>query len=375
MSRLSCFFAIYTDGVIPGGVLAPPGLDVVLTELSEVVRPGADDELFGPHATGFSRAKASRCVLLGITRDGSGRASRFFADARQVLLQVVRGLSGWGLDVLRLWPFPLDRVDEVLPEEPMAEDLFSVGFTEMGEHGFRAETFGLAKLGQRELSFAFHGRGLLEEAALMCGHLADWLLDHGRRVEPGQLMAYGFDQLSFLATEGAAGGPFHGWHPPLIQRLLPPEVFPGVGVLEAVSAGEVGADGRGDLTQALTRALEQRLLLEELDLTGDAPHASNTAEVNGFVRQLQQLVALRVEPSSSRDSGWRLTSTVAGESGERGTATLGDVVRRAPALLRYLALPHGARLEWDAGGGLTMDLSRARHEDDELDGDLDDELS
>ena len=376
MPRLSCFFAIYTDGSAPAEAFrAPANTDVFLGEMATLELPGPGDELFGPHATLLSRFKPKRGFLLGVSREVSGKAGTFFADARQVLMQATHGLTGFGLDVLRLWPFPLALLDEALPEDPLAEDLFSVGFTEMGEHGYRAETFGLAKLGQRELSFEFKGRALLEEAALMCGHLADWLLEHGKRVEHGQLMAYGFDNLSFFAAEGKAGGPFRGWHPPLIQKLVPATLFPGVGVLEVMALPDGPHDPLDDLTLPLTRSMEQRLLLEELDLTGDSPHASSTAQVKGFISQLTQLVAVREEPHASKDSGWRFSSTVEGDSGENGVTTLSVVVRRAPEILRYLALPHGTRLEWDANGALAMDLSKARHEDEELDEELDDELA
>lgn len=376
MPRLSCFFAIYTDGSAPAEAFrAPANTDVFLGEMATLELPGTDDELFGPHAALLSRFKPKRGFLLGMSREVNGKAGAFFADAREVLAQATLGLTGFGLDVLRLWPFPLALIDEALPEEPLAEDLFSVGFTEMGEHGFRAETFGFAKLGQRELSFEFKGRALLEEAALMCGHLADWLLEHGKRVEHGQLMAYGFDNLSFFAAEGQAGGPFRGWHPPLIQKLVPASLFPGVGVLEVMALPEGPHEPLDDLTLPLTRSMEQRLLLEDLDLTGDSPHASSTAQVKGFISQLSQLVAVREEPQASKDSGWRFTSTVAGDSGENGVTTLGVVVRRAPEILRYLALPHGTRLEWDADGTLAMDLSKARQEDDELDDEPDDDLA
>ncbi|MEW5740392.1 MAG: DUF2185 domain-containing protein [Myxococcota bacterium] len=377
MPKLSCFFAIYTDGSgLVDAFRAPPNTDVFLGEMERVELPTAHDELFGPHATLLTRFKPKRGFLLAITREVRGPAETFFADARQVLLQATEGATGFGLDVLRLWPFPLATAEEALPEEPLAEDLFSVGFTEMGEHGYRAETFGLAKLGQRELSFEFRGKGLLEEAALMCGHLTDWLMEHGRRVEHGQSMAYGFDRLTFFAAEGDAGGPFRGWHPPVIQRLLPPSLFEGVGVLEVLAVPEGAPEGEEhDLTLTLQRSLDQRLLLEELDLTGDSPHATSTAQVKGFVTQLQSLVAVREEPHASKDSGWRFTSVAEGDSGENGVTTLGVVVRRAPELLRYLALPHGVRLEWDKYGKLNLDLSKARHEDDDFDDELDDEMS
>lgn len=369
MPILRAYFALYTDGAEPSDALpAMPGTDVFLGEMGQVVLPGPNDELFGPHAHLLQRYKPRRGFLLGFQREVRGRATGFFEDVRRAVLAATQGLTGYGLDVLRLWPFPLAEVEDALPEEPLAEDLFAVGFTEMGEHGFRAETLGFAKLGQRELSFEFKGRALLEEAALMCGHLADWLLEHGRRVEHGQSMAYGFDRLTFFSAEGQAGGPFRGWHPPLVQKLLPAELFPGVGVLEVLALPAGVPEARHDLTVPLERSLAQRLLLEELDLTGDAPNASMTAQVKGFVTELANLVAWRDEPHSSRDSGWHFRSTVEGDSGENGVMALADVARRAPEVIRFLALPHGIKLTWDEEGRLAIDRSRVEIDDEaELD--------
>jgi hypothetical protein len=186
-------------------------------------------------------------------------------------------------------------------------------------------------------------------------------------------MSYGFDRITFLAAEGGAGGPFRGWHPPLIQKLLPASLFEGVGVLEIMANPEGAPDAKYDMTLTLQRSMDQRLLLEDLDLTGDSPHADSSARVKGFITGLASLVAVRDEPHASKDSGWSFTSLADGDSGENGVTTLGVVVRRVPDLLRYLALPHGTRLAWDAKGVLKMDLSKARHEDEDLEDELDDE--
>lgn len=374
LPTLRCCFVIYTDGGAPTDAFAPPdhgSTRVLLTELAPLVVPTRSDELFGPHAQAFSRFVPRRAFLLSLSRPVNGAAGPFFGEARRVLLEACAGLKGYGFDVLRLWPFPLQTAAETLPEEPLAEDLFSVGFTEMGEHGFRAETVGLSKLDQREISFEFKGRELLEDAALMCGHLADWAMEQGHRVQHGQSMAYGFDRLTFFATEGEAGGPFRGWHPPLIQKLLPPEVFPGVGVLEVQSVAD-GTDGeRSPLTLALTRALEQRLVLEEYDLTGDSPFHSATAKVRGFVHGLRALTAIRDEPNASKDSGWRFVSRTTHDGPEEGLMTLAELANRVPEIIRYLALPPGVRLEWDTEGRLSVDTSKAQAELDEDDADDD----
>ncbi len=372
VATLSCFFAIYTDGAaLSDQFPSPTGADVFLGEMGSLLVPGAKDELFGPHVTAFSRTQHKRGFLLGFRRESRGRAETFFNEVRTAVLAATKNVNGFALDVLRLWPFPLDQAHDALPEHLLAEDLFSVGFTDMGQHGMRGETVGLSKLGQREISFEFSDRALMEEAAVMCGHLADWFLEHGRRVEHGQSMGLGFDRISFFAAEGNAGGPFRGWHPPLVQKLVPAHLFDGVGVLEVKASPPGLPDQLEDLTVPLRRAQEQRLLLEELDLRGDAPHASTTAQVKGFVTGLESLTAYREESTSSRDSGWRIRSTAEGDSGENGVMTLADLSRRAPDLVRYLALPEGVRLAWNAQGRLELDRSRVELDDDD---DGDDEL-
>ncbi len=198
MPTLSSFFAIFTDGSAPrADAVVPSGTFVAIDPIGAIPTFSADDELFGPHAQPFVRVPKKFGWLITVTREVRGGTDAFFSDAHKILVRSTKGLTGWGLDVLRLWPFPLTKVDE-LPDDPFAEDLFSVGFAEQGEHGFRAETVGLAKLQQRELSFIFSGKDLLEDAALFCAHLADWAMVQGLRVGHGQTMAYGFDRVHIV---------------------------------------------------------------------------------------------------------------------------------------------------------------------------------
>lgn len=370
VATLSCFFAIYTDGrALTDNFPSPAGTDVFLGEMGTMLLPGPRDELFGPHVTAFQREKFKRGFLLGFRREVKGRSESFFSQVRASVIAATRGVNGFALDVLRLWPFPLQQAEEALPEHLIAEDLFSVGFTDMGAHGVRGETIGLAKLGQREITFEFKDPELMEEAALMCGHLAEWFLEHNRRIDHGQSMSLGFDRISFFAAEGGAGGPFRGWHPPLIQKLVPPNLFEGVGVLEVKASPPGSTEHFEDLTVPLTRSREQRMLLEEMDITGDSPHASSTAQVKGFITGLEYLVAHREESTSSKDSGWRLRSTAEGDSGEVGVMSLADLSRRAPGVVRFLALPVGMKLTWNERGELDIDRSRV-----ELDEETDDDL-
>lgn len=368
MPTLSCFFAIYTDGTkLNESFIAPPGADVFLGEMGAMTMPGPQDELFGPHLSAFQRFKPRRAYLLGFRRSGGGKAEQFFYQVREAFLAATSGARGFALDVLRLFPFPLESAADVLPDQLLAEDLFSVGFVDMGEHGVRAETVGFSKLGQRELTFEFADPTLMEEAALLCGHLADWLLAHNRRIEPNAFMSFGFDRLTFFAAEGEAGGPFRGWHPPLVQRLVPAQLFEGVGVLEVRASPPGDPSHFVDLTIPLRRSQEQRAVLEELDLTGDSPHASTTAHVRGWLSELKDVVAVREESTSSKDSGWRFRGPGESDSGESGVLTLFELASKAPELVRYLALPHGVKLSWGPRGGLEIDASRVEVDEEEAD--------
>jgi hypothetical protein len=151
----------------------------------------------------------------------------------------------------------------------------------------------------------------------------------------------------------------------LVQKLVPPELFPGTGVFEVKASPPGERDHFEDLTIPLRRSMEQRLMQEELDLVGDSPHATSTAEVKGFISGLNELVAFREVPTSSKDSGWRIRSVAEGDSSETGVMSLADLSRRAPEFVRYLSLPQGVVLSWDSKGKLTLDRSRVEVDDDD----------
>lgn len=362
---LSSFFAIYTNGPTPrADVNVPRGIELSFFQLDPLIFPGAESGLFGPHAAEILRFRPKVGYLLSLQRETRGSAGSFFADAHRVLADAVEGLEGWGLDVLKLYPFPLSSVGE-LPDDPFAEDLISVGFHEQGDHGFRAETFGLAKLGQREISFTFAGSELLEDAAILCSHLADYTMGQARRVEHKQTMSFGYDKLLFLAAEGDSGaGPFRGWHPPLVQQLLPEARFQGFGALRVLSFPSSDAQAKHDLTQVLQRALEQRLVLEEHDLTGESPHQSTTARACDCLGGENGLKGERREPQSMKESGWTFTCLKGHSQADLKPVSLESLAGRAPEILRYLALPPGCALKWGPAG-VEVDTHRARRDDDE----------
>src|SRR4051812_21688043 len=118
MAQLSSFFAIYTDGTPPrADVAAPRGVQISITAMPELVLPSSDSSLFGPHSGDILRAHPRAGFLISVHKDTKGSAGTFFSDVQALLLQTVRGLQGWCLDVLRLYPIPLAAVHE-LPEDP-----------------------------------------------------------------------------------------------------------------------------------------------------------------------------------------------------------------------------------------------------------------
>jgi hypothetical protein len=226
---------------------------------------------------------------------------------------------------------------------------------------------GLAKLQQRELSFEFRGKDLLEDAALFCAHLADWAMGQGRRVDHEQTMAYGFDRVLFRAIEGAgAGGPFRGWHPPVIQRLLPEDRFKGVGVVQVYTYTSAGNEPILDLSTTLRRALEQRQVLETENLTGESPHQSAIAEACACAGGPDGLRGVRHEPRSQKDSGWTFTCQKKHSSADLGSLSLGALGHRLPQILKYLALPPGCSVDFNENSVVIDSRAARRDEDEEL---------
>lgn len=366
MSQLDFFVLVYTDGPSPRQISDP---EIRWHELSHVPVPKPGDELFGPHAAEAMRqlGQLRRAFLFHAHREKARDAERFFANAHGHLAHAVQGLNGVGVDVLRLWAFPL-RLAEELPTDPLPEDLFAVGFEDVSRGAIRAQSYGLAKLGQREIRFTFQDRALMEEAALLVGHLADYAMSHSRRVTHGQTVSFGFDRLQFLASEGAeAGGPLRSWHAPFIQSALPPELFEGVGMLDVKAHLPVSEQVVPDVTDVLRRSLMQRLLLEELGMPGDSPSQTALAHTCGCTEIIQAWRAVRDEPRVQKDSGWVVTCAKGHPVSELHQRTIGEVTRKVPSLLRYLALPPGCSVAWSGPTDVKIDCGDIAPADDLFD--------
>jgi hypothetical protein len=350
--RTHTIFAVFTDGSpVQREVGAPHDIALQIDEMM-AFEGLAEAQFFGPWASQLPRFRAQRCFVISIASDVL-RGEKFFTLARRIFLEIAHGAQGYALDVLRMWPFPLSSAEEALPEEFLPDDLVTLALREVGEHGFRAETYGFSKVGQREVIFDFVGRELLEEAALLIQNLADWLLTTGRSVSAGQSMSFGFDELKFAALE------IDPVRSNVLARLASDGTFIPPGFLRVQASPPIGETWLGtDLTIPLRRSLEQRLVLEDFDLTGDTPHSSSSAMVRGTLSgDLRSLLAWRTDPDSPLDCGWRFSSPL--PSQHLVPMALARVVERVPALMRYLSMPYGCRLEWDEMGQLSVDVSHA----------------
>jgi hypothetical protein len=359
---LSCFFAIHTEGSQLNLELnEPKGTVLSLEPCQLLVMP--DDEVFGPFAAAFKNARHGPAVLLSLTTDQLGHPERFFAEAHRLVRKVTYGHRGWALDVLKLWPAPLDRAAEAFSDEPFADDLFTVAFRGGGHQRVRAETLGLSKLGHRELSLEYEGDELNHDALNLCVHFAEFLMERTSPLPERAAMSYGFDRIRLEPLDGGGDGVFRGWHPPLIQRLLPPARFSGTGVATVMPVSRPGETEIG-LTETLRRARQQRLVLEAHGLDAESPHQDDTALACACVGTADTFIGNRVEPDGPRDSGWTWTCANKHGTPELGHSTLAALVGRFPVLLKYLALPPGSVVSLK-GSEATLDVPRPLDPDDE----------
>lgn len=366
---VSAIYLIFTDGGEPKPV-PPHWARWLRAELRELQVDPAHSlvlgSLLGPFGSVAARLRATRAFELHLEGSWRGEPSELLAAVHRAALEAFDGLRGVGVDLLALKPFPIDRAPEAVPERPLAEDVVSVAFRESPPGHLTARSYGLTKLGQREIALGFRGAELCAEVEHFFAQLTDWILDHRRRVLPGDPLVFGFDRVHFLeradvkapaplldlpgtATLGAllgtgarTEGLVRDW------RAAPLEVL-----VETSENGPASAD----LTALLGRTAAQRRTLEKYDLMGEAPHQSATATVRGRLLGLFNLTAVREEATTPRESGWHLLGTPTEALADTRLATLGELVAQVPGLLDYLAMPTGVRLEWDLKGELVVDAS------------------
>lgn len=360
MANLSFGCLILTDGSEPKPAYGNFGIER-LEGAPDRVEPG---ELFGPHAQAFVQAlKRFRAAFLFSGEGVAGRESeRFFATAQAALTRSVTGQQGFVVDLFKRWPRPISELAD-LPEDVLPEDLFSMRTVELPNGRFRAETFGLCRLGQKEISFQFSGLELADEAVALCARLADYALVHRRSVEAGQVMGFGFDRLAFSeAPERLEAGALWRWCQPHLARRWPGKAFASGQLLTAELMLPASEERTSDLREALHRAREQHRLTEELDVLADSPNETASALGCPCLQKAATIQAHREEATGIRDSGWRLTCGHPHDAKDLQLTTLGTLATQLPQLVRYLALPTGCRVTV-SGNSSQVDLGSAPRSD------------
>ncbi len=175
----------------------------------------------------------------------------------------------------------------------------------------------------------------------MCALFADFVMEHGRPLAERAALQYGFDRIRLEPVDGGGEGPFRGWHPPLVQRLLPQERFAGTGVAQVLPVARPG-EVPGDLTEVLMRAHEQRKVLVAHGLEGESPHQDASARACACLGEAGVFECTRIDPASPKESGWTFSCGKRHPGAELGYTTLASLVGRYPVLLKYLALPAGS---------------------------------
>ncbi len=356
MPTLNVHYVLYTDGTPPRPAQHP---DFSLTALPAVPQPDESEEFFGPFAQiAHEQIRTARAAFwLRGKREVRGSVGEFFSQVQAEVAHCVEGHSGFVVDLLKMWALPFADVAE-LPSDPLAEDLFAVSFQEKGRDLFLARTYGLGKLEQAEVSFQFRGHELTDEAATMCSHLAEYAMTQSRRVSAGQSMTFGYDALIFRssATEDSS--------PPLLRRVAG-AALRRTPLLLAHACEPMSEDLSADLTDALRRSFDQRLVLEEQEVAGDAPHQTTELKLCPCAGTGEGLRGWREEPASARESGWTFTCRHRHQPAELEQLVLGTAVQRLPQILRFLALPPGSSLQWQGDRVLVDAAGQTGADDDE----------
>ena len=207
------------------------------------------------------------------------------------------------------------------------------------------------------MTFNFLGDELMDEAGTMCAHLADYAMTQSRRVTSGQSMTFGYDALWFRAFDGKEAVSAFA------AKVLGDEHRP-LPLLRAGASIPMSEAPAPDLTDALRRSLEQRLVLEEYEVPGDSPHQTSELKLCACAGGPEGLRGWREEPASAKESGWTISCRRRHLPQELAVLALGVAVQRHPQIFRYLALPPGSSLQWH-NDRVLVDAAGQRGSDDE----------
>ncbi len=340
-----------------------------LTAYDPIVLPGVDTQLHGASPEVTQRIARSQSAYRLTIRRTDGELWEAHRDAAAILAQLAETCVG---------QYPDGRLDLVdlfcLDARPLSEGIERlradspettqwVGTRPVSGDAFDVETFGLRKLGNREIHVPAIPSARLGAVCRHLNKVADYLSTTGARIDPGDVASFGWVDVRHIGAEHLAAYPDDPTlcAPRFIREALVDEAaLPGVlAVYEPVD----DSDEAGFVAGATRAAKIVDQMLEAAKLCGlekdtDVPRARQTAIVCRRVGEGCQVSARRLPRESPDESGW--VAVCADDAHDHDEAesfqelSLRDLVQRAPAVFSLLAMPVGTGITVGEDSELTI---------------------
>lgn len=243
-------------------------------------------------------------------------------------------------------------------EEPQAR--LWIGARPDGD-ALQVETFGLRKLGMREVHLSAVPEASLPAVSGFLNKLCHYVSVTGAPIRPGDSVSFGWVDLRMLPAEGVVG------YPDDAERCAPPFVLAATGVVPGVLvAAEPASDASDEWVIGVARAAKvYRQLSEACHSCGitaeiDVPRATSTAVVCDRVPRGGPVEARRLAPDETGASGWVVVCRDPSHDHEPAESftvvTLLQLVGWAPRLYGMIAAPVGTGLAVGPDDELTIRL-------------------
>ena len=353
---------VLADAPVP---LPPLDEAVVAVTREPPPRLGADTVFHGDHGSWIEEAPYGLSLRLRRQDDDLQAAH---GDAVAVLEQIASLVAADALagersgrlvvvDVFCLDARPIDAAIERLRSDA-PEARFWLGLRPGGREGattdevFDVETFGLRKLGRREVHVLSVPRGLVAAVSRFIAKLCDYVAFTAAPLLPGDEVSFGWVDVQLRAAEGRAGYPAEpaACAPRFVRDVVAPELvldLPGVllvaepeddGVEPDYALGAIRAAG---IVEQMLGAAAQCGLSEGVEV----PRCRQTAVVCRQVRQGPPVEARRVKPDEPSASGWVVICQRADHDHEDAdnfvVIDLLELMEWLPRLFSLLACPVG----------------------------------
>jgi hypothetical protein len=352
---------------------------VALRQLQPVPRPGMDTALHGatPEVVALVESASHAYAIRLRVEMGLLDAQRALADvltallAREVADALGEGRSPHAIVVIDL--FALDaRLIEDAAVRLRGEEAHSqiwIALYPREDDSFDMESFGLRKLGLRELHVPAVAQRHTKRVAGFLNDVASYAASTGAHIKPGDAVSFGWVDVRQLSAEELEGLPDAApdCAPRFLRDVVAAEVdeLPGVLVVfEPESDADdaplrVGVERAARIVEQMEGAARQC----GLDSGVHVPRANATAVVCDRVKQGPPIEARRLRPDEPSASGWVAVCAHADhdheDAGSFEVVALKWLATWAPRSFAMLAAPTGTGLTVLADGQMTIRLPEA----------------